>query len=196
MENVWTYADIDRILTQESKKITFTWYTDTSNRSFAVCEYSGRVAKIATSVLSRFQVVDTLVVPGHWCEESRRCFDVSCPLNKTTKETLAREYRVTISRIPANWRVLSEKLTHELSSKEDRIYQSVKRRPLKVKKRFRILERDGFRCCLCGRTAKETKLHVDHIIPVSIGGSDENENLQTLCQDCNLGKSNKLITPD
>lgn len=35
-----------------------------------------------------------------------------------------------------------------------------------------------------------TKLHVDHIKPWSKGGTTEYGNLQTLCEKCNLGKSN------
>jgi 5-methylcytosine-specific restriction endonuclease McrA len=35
-------------------------------------------------------------------------------------------------------------------------------------------------------------LHVDHIVPVSRGGLTLDDNLQTLCQECNLGKSNRL----
>ena len=59
--------------------------------------------------------------------------------------------------------------------------------------RYDILKRDNFRCKICGITASEgAKLHVDHIIPVSKGGKTVKSNLQTLCERCNLGKSNKL----
>ncbi len=58
--------------------------------------------------------------------------------------------------------------------------------------RYDILKRDNFRCVICGRSqADGVKLHVDHIIPVSKGGKTEWNNLRTLCEDCNLGKSNK-----
>lgn len=57
------------------------------------------------------------------------------------------------------------------------------------------MERDGFRCCICGRTAKETKLEVDHKIPVSKGGTDSLDNLWTLCKDCNRGKSDLIYKP-
>lgn len=58
--------------------------------------------------------------------------------------------------------------------------------------RYDILARDNFACKICGRTANDNvKLHVDHIHPISKGGKTIPENLQTLCQDCNLGKSNK-----
>lgn len=55
--------------------------------------------------------------------------------------------------------------------------------------RYRIMQRDGFRCCVCGGSAKEgVSLEVDHIIPISKGGISDEANLQTLCRDCNRGK--------
>lgn len=59
--------------------------------------------------------------------------------------------------------------------------------------RYDVLRRDGFRCQICGITAKEgAKLHVDHIIPVSKGGKTILSNLRTLCDRCNMGKSAKI----
>jgi predicted restriction endonuclease len=57
--------------------------------------------------------------------------------------------------------------------------------------RWKVLQRDNFRCRGCGRIPSETPgthLHVDHVEPWSAGGETLLENLQTLCQDCNLGK--------
>jgi hypothetical protein len=59
--------------------------------------------------------------------------------------------------------------------------------------RVRVLDRDNFRCVFCGRspaTDVGVRLHIDHIRPFSKGGRTTMDNLQTLCQDCNLGKSN------
>ena len=59
--------------------------------------------------------------------------------------------------------------------------------------RYDVLKRDGFRCVLCGRTANDgVVLHVDHIIPIARGGKTEPNNLRTLCEFCNLGKSAKF----
>ena len=59
--------------------------------------------------------------------------------------------------------------------------------------RFKVMQRDNFRCCACGASpAKDpnVELHIDHIIPWSKGGETTLDNLQTLCRACNLGKSN------
>lgn len=59
--------------------------------------------------------------------------------------------------------------------------------------RYKILKRDSFKCQICGSSAKDgVKLHVDHIIPVSKGGRTVKNNLRTLCDRCNLGKSDKI----
>lgn len=59
--------------------------------------------------------------------------------------------------------------------------------------RAQILKRDEYRCRMCGASPDHgATLHVDHIFPVSRGGTTTPENLQTLCQDCNLGKGNVL----
>lgn len=55
--------------------------------------------------------------------------------------------------------------------------------------RFSILQRDGFKCKLCGRAAADgARLHVDHKVAIAKGGKTEESNLHTLCEDCNLGK--------
>lgn len=59
--------------------------------------------------------------------------------------------------------------------------------------RFEVLKRDGFRCRYCGANAASTILHVDHVVPVAEGGTDDPENLVAACADCNLGKSSVLL---
>jgi len=57
------------------------------------------------------------------------------------------------------------------------------------KLRYKVMQRDNFKCILCGHGASDgIKLHVDHIIPFSKGGKTIPENLQTLCHLCNCGK--------
>lgn len=61
--------------------------------------------------------------------------------------------------------------------------------------RFRVMKRDNFSCRACGASPvlqPGLSLHVDHIKAWSLGGETVGENLQTLCEKCNLGKSNVL----
>lgn len=60
--------------------------------------------------------------------------------------------------------------------------------------RFEVLRRDNHTCQYCGGKAPDVILHVDHIIPVALGGDDSPGNLVTACKDCNAGKTS--ISPD
>lgn len=69
----------------------------------------------------------------------------------------------------------------------------ITRRDINLRMRFIVMKHDNFKCCMCGRSPATTpglELHIDHIIPWSKGGETVIDNLQTLCSDCNLGKSN------
>lgn len=66
----------------------------------------------------------------------------------------------------------------------------------KLASRFAILQRDKFRCRICGVAASDgehVRLEVDHIIPRSKGGGNETGNRWTLCFECNRGKGTKLL---
>ena len=61
--------------------------------------------------------------------------------------------------------------------------------------RWQVFQRDGWKCVACGRGSHDGAiLHVDHIIPRSKGGTDTLDNFQTLCDKCNIGKSNRDMT--
>ena len=73
--------------------------------------------------------------------------------------------------------------------------QSKTSRDINLRMRFMVMQRDNFKCCICGASpAKDAsvELHIDHIIPWSKGGETVIENLQTLCSKCNLGKSDLM----
>ena len=57
--------------------------------------------------------------------------------------------------------------------------------------RYEVLKRAKFRCELCGISAEEKALEVDHIIPRNQGGSDDLWNLQALCYSCNAMKRDR-----
>lgn len=59
--------------------------------------------------------------------------------------------------------------------------------------RFEILRRDNHTCQYCGNSAPDVKLHVDHVRPKTLGGTDSPENLVTACKDCNAGKTSSSL---
>ncbi|WP_349421236.1 HNH endonuclease [Staphylococcus felis] len=67
------------------------------------------------------------------------------------------------------------------------------RKSLSNKTRFEIFKRDNFTCQYCGKSAPEVVLNVDHIEPVSKGGTNDLFNLITSCFECNNGKSDKKL---
>lgn len=57
--------------------------------------------------------------------------------------------------------------------------------------RQQVLERDGHVCVVPGCNAIAT--HVDHIVPKSLGGTDDLDNLQAMCRPHNLKKGTKVL---
>lgn len=68
------------------------------------------------------------------------------------------------------------------------------RKSLSKKIRFEVFKRDSFKCQYCGSKAPDVLLEVDHIKPVSMGGTNDLLNLITSCFDCNRGKSNRELS--
>lgn len=60
--------------------------------------------------------------------------------------------------------------------------------------RFELFKRDSFTCQYCGRSAPEVVLEIDHIEPLSKGGTNSAFNLITSCYDCNRGKRDKKLS--
>ena len=79
-------------------------------------------------------------------------------------------------------------------------YNNLKRKCKKIKVKNKtpvpkwtrrdVFKRDNFRCLACGT---DENLTLDHIIPRSKGGSNKIDNLQTLCQNCNLAKEDNAV---
>ena len=62
------------------------------------------------------------------------------------------------------------------------------RRPVPGSIRYEVLKRAKYRCELCGISAEEKALEVDHITPKNHGGEDSINNYQALCYTCNAQK--------
>jgi 5-methylcytosine-specific restriction endonuclease McrA len=67
--------------------------------------------------------------------------------------------------------------------------RGVKNQTMRFRERAKatILERDAYRCVKCGGT--QGPLYIDHIIPVSHGGTNGISNGQTLCHTCHVSKT-------
>ena len=110
-------------------------------------------------------------------EEARRA-----RIESAKKEQLQRELERKLQR---------QKRQNEAASRKE--FSAEQRRLMTPSLRYKVLQRDNFRCVLCGASASDgVVLHVDHIYPVSKGGKTELSNLRTLCETCNLGKGDKI----
>jgi 5-methylcytosine-specific restriction endonuclease McrA len=72
------------------------------------------------------------------------------------------------------------------------------RREINWRLRAVVLIKHGCICQMCGDSPiknPDAVLHVDHILAWANGGETVEENLQTLCAKCNIGKSDVLIPP-
>lgn len=86
-------------------------------------------------------------------------------------------------------RELEKIVTQELIDRGELFGDQPKRPPIPREIVDAVYRRDGGRCVYCGSTEN---LQLDHIIPFSKGGATTLENLQLLCQPCNLKKSNHI----
>lgn len=86
-------------------------------------------------------------------------------------------------------RELEAQVRQEMIDSGELFGEPAKRPPIPRDVVDAVYRRDGARCVYCGSTEN---LQLDHIIPFSKGGATTLENLQLLCQKCNLEKSNKI----
>lgn len=119
-------------------------------------------------------------------------------VNEIEIKPLSDKGRYLIDGVTDNWEydVLSyldnHKFYDDLSEEQQEDSDIPKREPLSNALKVKVLDRDDYKCQMCGATVKDgAKLHIDHILPVSKGGKTVESNLQVLCSDCNHGKYNK-----
>lgn len=68
-----------------------------------------------------------------------------------------------------------------------------RRDKLSAWRRRSVIERDGFVCQLCGGDVDRDDVHIDHIVPASLGGGDELTNLQVTHSLCNVRKGARWL---
>jgi len=97
--------------------------------------------------------------------------------------------------------LLRTKTKHKAWSDTDlnRLYEAVKRhterhyrQPIEYGDYLKLLWQVEHRCAKCGSAPPDVVLHIDHVIPVALGGTSKRTNLQFLCSTCNLQKGKNL----
>lgn len=83
------------------------------------------------------------------------------------------------------WAEENAKLKEENLQREEKVIASRKPR---LRLRFRVFQRDKYRCQICGRDIGDgVKLELGHKKATAKGGKAEMDNLAVLCFDCNRG---------
>lgn len=72
--------------------------------------------------------------------------------------------------------------------KEDRIF-------FDTETRERILKKSKCKCAKCGKELNMSNMTVDHIIPLSKGGTNKEYNLIAMCKKCNKEKGSLVFKP-
>lgn len=109
------------------------------------------------------------------------------PKGKSTQE----------KKITFNYETYKSFTNHLSALYEKKLSSSHQRSLMTANLRKKIKERDGYACVSCGVSIQDEPhllLEIDHIIPISKGGTSVESNLQTLCWKCNRSKGAKIIT--
>lgn len=122
------------------------------------------------------------------------CRDLNAPLSRYTSATYTNRFGRWNKALEEFVAFVNQEqndiVNYEVEVKSHRNVKRTKRDP-SLSQRFLVLKRDNFCCVACGRspaTVAGLVLEIDHIFPWSEGGETIEENLQSLCFDCNRGK--------
>ena len=146
---------------------------------------------------------------GSWMNAFKRAgFEFSDPKFKYTEEELLREIkrvasllgkgRITVTEFSKNSKI-SKNVFRRLGKWADALEraglftdkENYERHGIPRADMLKILKRDLYKCSLCGASPSNNPhvdLEIDHIKPVSKGGTNDISNLWTLCKSCNLAK--------
>jgi len=100
------------------------------------------------------------------------------------------------------WKFVEKMTGHQWRYTEVEYWYKLLRNPSETREeippslRYQVIMRDKSTCQICGRKAPKVELEVDHILPWACGGPTVVDNLQTLCKECNEGKSDKCFEED
>ena len=125
------------------------------------------MAKLATMGLSEEQAVAVASMLTEVEEATAAQAEAAAEITRSKARARVQKWRDTLAMSASDWSML----------------------------RAAVLERDHFTCVYCGAKGSAlSPLHVDHVIPLSRGGSNDPANLATACRECNCGKRD--MTPE
>lgn len=161
-----------------------------------MCEniYSRRVHGLnGVSSIDKFKYIEDKLIFNHTGLNFKQDFSLQFDMKYSSPKG-RNNYKTTI-KLDADdiLKILVEIQEEFVDKTEYEIFRDGERAKMTAGFRYDILKRDNFTCQLCGAKAitHDVTLHVDHIKPVKKGGLTVEDNLQTLCRDCNLGKGTK-----
>ena len=105
------------------------------------------------------------------------------------------EKRLNTERGFYHWRYSNVYFPLQLQSSETSKHKTKaqNRKSISLRVRFEVLRRNKFCCSYCGKAAVDGyRLVIDHIKPVSKGGTNDIDNLTASCDDCNNGKGTQV----
>jgi len=90
------------------------------------------------------------------------------------------------------------KISYECQCNDCQSYNKRDMRKQRLKEQSKMVEFDGWRAAIkdfyghkCMKCDSTNILHIDHIVPLSVGGDHAMYNMQILCRTCNMSKNNK-----
>ena len=142
----------------------------------------------------------TTYAAAHRC---RRYFGRYCDLCKPVEAAYVRERHHRLKdELNAKRRAYRKRVGHPPNNRQRAIKAGVKH---EYYTRKHIFERDGYNCYLCGipvdlsgsyivgQPGWELYPHIEHVIPISKGGSDTLDNVKIAHAKCNLIKGTQII---
>lgn len=166
----------------------------------AFCERAGLAPRYQRPV-SRADLFENLERVWQALGRQPRAKEMKQPLSPISGSRYSKEFRVSWYQICLEFLAYktgapTSEIERESCSRtvsRSAAQSHVTHRAIPVSLRYAVLKRDHFRCVKCGRSPASSgvSLHVDHIQAWANGGESVERNLQTLCSDCNLGKSDK-----
>lgn len=124
---------------------------------------------------------------------------------EANKDSLNQKMYLYRNKNKEKFKMIAKKYRQSEKGKESSYRKLMKRRSQKhkitfhVHERRAILERDKYICQNCRIKVHDRRInwntpdkaHIDHVMPLLLGGTSEPKNLQTLCRTCNLRKGYK-----